>query len=403
MDRGKTLRPIWQTGHGLVATRTTHFFGTHRSKLTGLLLIVSILIAMTWLGTSAFAQSSDFDSLVSSAAAARSQGDTARAIELYTRAVQLNPSWPEGWWSLGTLQYGADQYAAAGDALSHLIALNPDATAALALRGLCEFETAQYQESLQDLEHGIALGAANQPRNAQIILYHEALVLTRLGRFDEAIGKFTYFVKQAPGNPELTVAVGLAGLRMPLLPKDVDPAQTELITMVGQAAIDVMTGDAAGGRRAFQAVFDRYPTTPNVHYLYGYLLYTTLSDETIPEFRKEIAISPHSAIAHAMLAWALEFQGDFAAALPDAQKATVDDPSLSMGQLVYGRALVETGDVTDGLARIQNVLNTEPGNLEAHLTLAKAYSKLGRSDDARQERMLCLQLADQGAVSRATP
>ena len=39
----------------------------------------------------------------------------------------------------------------------------------------------------------------------------------------------------------------------------------------------------------------------------------------------------------------------------------------------------------------------EPGNLEAHLTLAKAYSKLGRKDDARRERLLCLELSGGGA------
>jgi hypothetical protein len=45
----------------------------------------------------------------------------------------------------------------------------------------------------------------------------------------------------------------------------------------------------------------------------------------------------------------------------------------------------------------------EPANLEAHLTLVKAFSKLGLKEDARRERLLCLEMAGQGAASHATP
>ena len=133
--------------------------------------------------------------------------------------------------------------------------MKPNASAALALRGLCEFETGQYQESLGDLQHGITLGAAAQPRNAEILLYHEALLLTRLGDFEEAIGKYTNFVKEGKTNEELTTAIGLAGLRMPILPRDADPAQAQLIAMTGNAAANVMSGDMDGARQAFQELF----------------------------------------------------------------------------------------------------------------------------------------------------
>ena len=74
-----------------------------------------------------------------------------------------------------------------------------------------------------------------------------------------------------------------------------------------------------------------------------------------------------------------------------------------MGQLVLGRAMVEAGDTTGALPHLEKVLQLEPGNLEAHLTLAKAYSRLGRKDDARRERLLCLQLSTGGAAPSATP
>ena len=376
--------------------------------------MVAITIAVITPGMFVFAQSvgtappaDEFSSVSASAAAARDSGDVAQAIELYTQAEALNPKWPDGWWFVGTMRYGADEYAPARDALTRYIELTPNAGPALALRGLCEFETGQYPESLQDLQRGIALGAANQPRNAQIIVYHQALLLTRLGKYEEALGSYPPLLKDGAANPDLAIAVGLAGLRMPVFPKDMDPAQTELISMVGRAAIAMMTHDLTGGQQGFEEIFTRYPKTPAVHYLYGYLLFTTNPDQANVQFREELTVSPHSAIAHAMRAWASELQGEYAEALPDAEKAAAEDSSLPMGQLVYGRALVETGDVHGGLPHLERVLQLEPENLEAHMTLAKTYSKLGRSEDARRERQLCLAISDQssgrGVASNATP
>lgn len=342
-----------------------------------------------------------FDEINASASSAREQGDIPRAIDLYQQAVQLNPQWPDGWWYLGTLQYGANAYVPAIDALTHYLELIPKAGPAFALRGLCEFEDGQYPESLQDIQQAIALGAANQPRNAEIILYHEALLLTKLGRYEEALGKFNALIKRGTVDEDVINGVGLAGLRMPILPKDIDPSQAQLVSQVGNAAVSVMRGDLTGGRQKFQDIFNRNPAMPNLHYLYGYLLFVVDPGDAIVQFQKELDVSPSSAIAHSMLAWALGLQGDYAAALPNAEKSVEEDPSLPMAQLTLGKDLIETGDMNGGLPHLEAVLKSEPQNLEAHLALAKAYSKLGRKDDARRERLLCLALAGQGTAANA--
>jgi tetratricopeptide (TPR) repeat protein len=363
-----------------------------------------MLVSGAGLSFMARSQTTDnFASLVSQADAARQQGNIPAAIQLYRKATEVNPSWPDGWWFLGILQYDANQYVPAQDALNRYLQLTPNAAPALALRGLCEFNTGEYLQSLQDLELAVSRGAANQPRNARIIFYHEALALMRLGRFEESLGKFTLLAKQGTDNRDLAMDIGQAGLRMNLLPRDLPAAQTQMLSSIGQAALLLMNQNYDGGRQAFQTLFAQFPQLPGIHYLYGYLIFATKPDEAVEQFRKELQISPHSANARAMCAWALEFQGDYVAALEDAAKASTEDPSLPMGQLVYGRALVETGDISAGLPHLENMLRTEPGNLEAHLTLAKAYSKLGRSEEARRERLLCLSISQQGAPPVAAP
>jgi Flp pilus assembly protein TadD len=94
-------------------------------------------------------------------------------------------------------------------------------------------------------------------------------------------------------------------------------------------------------------------------------------------------------------------QGDYAAALPSAQKSVEEDPALPLAQLVLGRDLLETGDVNGGLTHLETALPMQPENLEVHLALVKAYSELGRKDDARRERLQCLALAKKRAAPDA--
>lgn len=336
------------------------------------------------------------EALASQAESARASGNLPLATQLYEQALAADPHWVQGWWFLGNLRYQQNQYAAARDALSQYISASPKAVAALALRGLCEYELGSYPESLADIEAAIAEGAANQPRNAQILLYHEALLLTRLGRFEEAITKYTEFAKQGIVNDDIALGLGLAGLRIAELPSAIPPADLQLAFQSGKAALQLVGGDVAGGRRAFNALAAAFPTRPNLHYFCAYLLLTVDPDQGIEELRQELAVAPANKPAVTLLAWTLELRGDYVEALPVAQQAVKLDPGLTTNQLVLGRALLEANDVQGARTHLDQVVTADPQNLEAHISMAKAYSLLGRRDDARNERLLCLKLADTG-------
>jgi tetratricopeptide (TPR) repeat protein len=333
-----------------------------------------------------------FEDLALQASAAREQNNIPKAIELYGQAVQVNPKWQDGWWFLGLLNYGSDQYAASRDAFTHYIELTPNAGPAIALRGLCEFEMGEYGPSLQDIQHGLSLGAANQPRNSHILYYHEALLLTRAGAFDDALQKYGLLARDGVTNPELFVAIGLAGLRTPLFPKDLSASLQDLYQATGAATFHFMAGDEQAANQSFQELFQHFPTTVNTHYLYGYLLFAKDPEHAVSEFKRELEVEPSNAAAHSMLAWALLMRNNPSDALPYAEKAVSEQPGLPMAQLVLGRSSVESGDLKGGIVHLEKAMQLEPNNLEAHLALAKAYSKSGRKDDARRERLQCLQL-----------
>ncbi|HEY0758424.1 MAG TPA: tetratricopeptide repeat protein [Acidisarcina sp.] len=342
----------------------------------------------------------DFNQVSSAAAAAREAGDLIHAVDLYSAAVRLNPGWADGWWYLGTLLYGRGEYPEARDALTHFIELTPHAGPATALRGLCEFEAGDYPAALKDVNAGIAQGAANQPRNEHILRAHQALLLTRNGQFAEALGAYAFFGSFGPPEPDMAVGMGLAGLRKPLLPKEVALSDRDMYLATGNAMFHFMSGDAAGAKLAFSALFERYPTLAGLHYLYGYYLFPTDPDAAEVEFRRELTIFPTSSQAEAILSWIEILRNQPGDAVPYARRAVADDPSLPLAQLVLGRSMVETGDIAGGLSHLERALALEPGNLEVHLALARAYSESGRKEDAFRERMQSLQLTKDEQVAQ---
>lgn len=351
-----------------------------------------------------FAQANppNFGDLVAQANAAREVNDTPHAVELYQQALRLNSQWADGWWFIGSMQYGAGDYAAARDALSHYLEMTPNAAPALAIRGLSEFEIAQYPESLRDIQRALGLGAANQSRNEKILRFHEAMLMTRLGRFEDALRSYGFFA-QGDANPELLVAIGLAGLRTPLLPKELKDDQRDLYASAGRAAFDFMKGDKDLARADFQKLFARTPAVANAHYLYGFLLYGNAPEDAALEFKQELEVNPKNAAAEVMLAWIPLLENDGASALPYAEKAVSADASLPSAQLVLGRALTETGDPKDGIEHLEKTEQAQPDNLEVHVALVKAYSKAGRKEDARRERLLCLEMTKNDTTPATHP
>jgi tetratricopeptide (TPR) repeat protein len=337
-----------------------------------------------------------FDDVVRKATAARERDDVPQAIELYSRALQARPGWSDGWWFLGSLQYEAEAYAAGRDALTHYIELVPEAGPAWALRGLCEFETDEFTRSLADIQRGLSLGAGHGPRDEKILRYHEALLLTRTGSFEGAMREYAALARGRVPNPELLVGIGLAGLRTPLLPRELTMDKQDLFMAAGKAAFLFLAGDEKAAKLEFYATFERFPAVANAHYLYGSLLFPTHPDHAIEEFKRELEISPSNAGAQMMVAWDSLMRRDFSTALTYAEKAESENPGSPATQLVLGRALVETGDLKNGTELLEKESKLEPDNLEIHFALAKAYSKSGRPDDARRERLLCLELGKSG-------
>jgi tetratricopeptide (TPR) repeat protein len=369
---------------------TSVFPEAKRRVLTSRVLLALLCWSLPYVWAQAAPQFSDLESR---ATAAREARNIPLAIELYSRAEKLRPDWKEGWWYIGVLQYNSGQYAGSIDALNRLLQLVPTAAPAMALRGLCEFETRAYDDSLRDLGSSVDQLPANDPQNEQIIRFHLAQLLTHAGRFQDALDQYRTLAVGHIVAPDLMWGISLAGMRIPRFPWEIPAEDRDLYRAAGTAAYSLLGGDSEKADDLFAGIFAAHPSAPHLHFLYGFLLFPHDPHQAAEQLSRELALNPEDEYANTMFALTLVLSGQFADALEPARRAYAFAPNLEFTQLALGRALAETGDARRGAELLHKVIERDPGNLEAHLGLASIYSQTGNREEADREREVCRELS----------
>ena len=211
-----------------------------------------------------------FQDLARQAATARDAGEIPAAIKLYEKAVRLHPSWQEGWWYLGSLEYDSNQYAQAATALRRLTSLNPKMSAAWALLGLSEFETHDLSPAFNHLQRPRTLG--NTPELANVTDYHLALLFYLRGEFEKARFLLSKLVLRDVNSEDLQVGLGLAASCPTSSPAQLDPSKDALIHDAGTIAGFLALREYERADIAFRDLLKKYPSTPFAHYAYGAIL-----------------------------------------------------------------------------------------------------------------------------------
>jgi tetratricopeptide (TPR) repeat protein len=351
------------------------------------------IILMSWTTVAVLGQSSsvsqenagtaDFEAIAKSAAAAQEAGHADEAIQGYRRALEINPRWEEGWWYLGTLLYDADRYLEAIPAFQKLVELVPSAGPAWNFLGLCEFETKNYGNSRAHLEKGLSLGDADDPETARVAKYHLALLLIRSGESVQAYTLLASTLGESEVAPQIKIALALAMLRVPLLPKEVDPSQDALIYAAGEAASATAQNNSAKALAAFPSLLKDYPGTPYLHYAYGKALASAGRDEeALKQQGEEAAVSPKSAlpwIEISRLELRLRHPQEALHAAEEAVERASDSPA---SHRTLGQALQQLGRKEKAVAELALAEKLDPEKSRPEERIALLYS---RHAEARSE------------------
>ncbi len=332
------------------------------------------------------ANAAAFDKLVAAATEARRAEHWEEAIALYQKAVTLNPKYVEGYWYQGTSYYSLDKFNECREPFRTVTRLAPKNGAAYAFLGLCEFGVKDYDRALQHLLQSRILGVGDTPDLGSVARYHAAVLMTRIEQYEQALETLGEFASEGDDNPRIIEAMGIATLRMPMLPIEVPPDRRERVLMAGRASYLMATRNTAGAATAFAALVSRYPETPNVHYANGVFLLQEQPDQAIDEFKRELEVQPGHAWSMMQIAFEYLKRGDGTSALPWAQQALAAAPNAFPAHKALGQALLETGDVDGAIKELTTGIRLAPESPGLHFQLARAYQRAGRLDDATRER-----------------
>lgn len=280
--------------------------------------------------------SESFESIVQSANGARDSGNADAAIREYRRAIALRPTWSEGWWNLGALQYESNNYADAVASLHRLTELAPNSAAGWSVLGLSQFETKDYTGALASLEKAQTLGSIGDQDIARVAAYHLGLLLIRNGEFARGSELLRATFGQSP-PAQVKTALGLALLRIPLLPSEIDPARDALIQAAGEAA-------AGPSPQALAALTAQYSKIPWLHYSYGVALANAGKiSEALAQEELESAISPESALPWAEISSLALRLSQPQQALSAAKHAVALDADSANAHAALAKALAASG------------------------------------------------------------
>lgn len=331
-------------------------------------------------------QVSEFDRVVKLADEARLASKLDEALELYAKALQIRPKWPDGWWYAGAIFYEKDLYAQARDAFRNVVALEPNRAPAWGMLGLCEFQTREYERAITSLQRGRSLGLSDNSELESVVRYHTAVLYIRFEQFEVAFDILKEFLQVGNQSPKVIEAFGLTLLRMPFLPIEVPPDKRDQIVIAGRAGFAMAARHLEEARSAFGTLLERYPDAPNVHYAYGVFLMHQDADAALKEFQRELEISPSHHPAMVQMAFEYLKRGDYDTALPLAEKAVELAPKMYPARNVLGRVLLQLGHVDRAVIELEEGVRLAPTSPEMRFALARAYTRAGRQADARREQ-----------------
>jgi tetratricopeptide (TPR) repeat protein len=330
--------------------------------------------------------STPFAALSRQAQTARDAHQLDKAIELYKQALKLKPNWEEGLWSLGSIAYDLDRYSDCASAFRKLSQVKPDGAPGWTMSGLCEYKLRNYGSAVASFARVEQLGFNENAELARAARLHYALLLSKTGSFEKAITTLTDLTRVDKKTPEIIAAAGIAGLRRPWLPSEVPESERELVYRIGDAMTSAMELDYTDANRKFEELLQAYPSEPNVHFRYGALLHIQDADRGIEEIEKAVALAPDHVPALVSLSVISLKRENAKAALEYGERAVKASPADFSTHLVLGRALIATGEPARAAVELEQAVKLAPGAPEAHFSLATAYNRLGRKEDAGREQ-----------------
>lgn len=307
-------------------------------------------------------------------------------LALQAAPVKPKPPDPAALWNQASRAHQTGRWAQCKSAAARFLKIEPNSGPGHALFGLCEFQLKEYGPSLAKLERAGELGMPVEGALTSAAQYHAAVLQTKAQNFERALQLCRFFTGRNEESPEITVVAGLAGLRKAIFPDEIAPSERALIFRTGRAMLLTLDRRMQPADKMFRELLADYPSTPNLHYAYATLLLRADPDRGIEELRRELTIDPAHLPALVSLADELMKRGDLDEALEVARRSAGAGVNNFVARAIYGKALLEKGETDAAIRELEIAAKLEPSSPQVHFSLASAYTKAGRREEATKSR-----------------
>lgn len=329
--------------------------------------------------------SSNFEALSQKAEAAIDDHPE-QAVALYRQALDLRPTWAEGWLYMGATLLRLGRFAESRDALQTGASLQPGKGTAWAYLGMAEYELGNYPQALSDILKGESIGLADRPAFVAAVRYRAALTELRLGDHAQALEQLRPLVRAGNDSPPVVEALGISALFLNSPSGSLTATQRALVEAAGRAAWAFLAERSDSAANLFQKLVSQFPAEPGVQYMYGVFLLDHDPAAAEAAFRKELATTSSHALARVQLALLFLQRGEAEAALEYAKEASKLQPSSALCQVTLGRALLGAGRTPEAISALEKGRDLAPDSSRTHFYLQQAYGRAGRTADAKREK-----------------
>jgi hypothetical protein len=151
-----------------------------------------------------------------------------------------------------------------------------------------------------------------------------------------------------------------------------------------------------GVRRAAGAL----PNAPTFTTPMGWFLLNQDADAALKEFRQRVGNLTVASTVDGATGVEYMKRDELETALPFAEKAVQLAPNMFPARNVFGRILLDLGQVERAIKELEEGARLAPSSPEMHFALARAYTRAGRKADAARERELFKRLQDEFEAKR---
>ncbi len=323
-----------------------------------------------------------------------SDGDDAQAIAVFRHALQLAPNSMDATYQLALALQRTNKAQEAIPLLRKVIAAQPGNTAAMTNLGMALCQAQEAKDAVPVLQRAVSLDPTNVTARENL-----AAAYVQLSQFDDAISDLQAAIKLAPNQSQLHYDLGLAykwqdkaADAIPELEtaERLNPQAPEAPYLLG--ILYMQEGHYSDAAREMSLALKLRPKDSDGWATMG-SVYANLNELPQAEsaLREAIRQAPNQADAYLTLASVLVRQNKLQEAREERKKAADlmrAHMNLQRAEVSThaGEAMLRAGDVPGAILEFKDALSYDANYAPAHLDMATALDRQGKSMEAADER-----------------